>query len=183
MSAPCAAPLPWSRLVDYWAGDPDAAESDRIEEHLFGCESCSAQLARVAGIAEALRTAIPSVVAPDQMSQLRARGLVIEENPVAPGTRREVEFRPGVDILIHRLHGLDLARAERVQVSVSVESTGAMVFEDHFAPFDRARGEVLIACQRHFSHLPRDIAFDVRAYDGSGEVSRATFLVPHVFPP
>jgi anti-sigma factor RsiW len=72
MSAPCAAPLPWSRLVDYWAGDPDAAESDRIEEHLFGCAACSTQLARLAGVAEALRTAIPSVVAPDQVPQLRA---------------------------------------------------------------------------------------------------------------
>jgi hypothetical protein len=68
-------------------------------------------------------------------------------------------------------------------VSVSVESSGDMVFEDHFAPFDRERGEVLIACQRHFSHLPSDIAFDVRAFDASGEVSRTTFLVPHVFAP
>ena len=64
-----------------------------------------------------------------------------------------------------------------------VESTGALLFEDHFAPFDRARGEVLIACQRHFVHFPPDVAFDVRAYAGPAELSATTFLVPHVFPP
>jgi hypothetical protein len=102
---------------------------------------------------------------------------------VAPGTRREAIFQPGVDILIHRLYGLDLARAERVQLSVRVESTGDVLFEEHFAPFDRERGEVLVACQRHFSSLPPDIAFDVRAHDPSGRVSLTTFTVPHRFSP
>jgi len=76
---------------------------------------------------------------------------------------------------------MDLQRAERVQVSVRVESTGDVLFEDHFAPFDGARGEVLIACQRHFAHMPPDIAFDVGAHDRSGQVALSTFLVPHVF--
>ncbi len=70
-----------------------------------------------------------------------------------------------------------------MQLSVRVESTGDVVFEDHFAPFDRARGEVLVACQRHFSSLPPDIAFDVRAHDPSGRVSLTTFTVPHRFSP
>jgi hypothetical protein len=181
MNAPCASPIGWSRLVDYWASDLDASESDRLEEHLFGCEACSAEMARVARTAEALRTAIPAVLAPEQLLQLRARGLVVEDNFVTPGTRREAEFRPGVDLLVHHLQGLALAHAERVEVSGRIESTGEVVFEDHFAPFDRARGEVLIACQRHFAHLPPDVAFDVRTHDRGGGVSQATYVVPHVF--
>jgi hypothetical protein len=181
MSAPCAEPIAWQRLVDYWAGDLDSTESDRVEEHLFACEACTTESERVARIAQAFQTAIPAVVGADQLAELRARGLVVEENPVAAGTLREVVFQPGVDVLIHRLHGLDLALAERVQLSVRIESTGDVIFEDHFAPFDRARGEVLVACQRHFSSFPPDVAFEVRAHDPSGRVSLTTFRVPHVF--
>lgn len=183
MTRACAEPVAWSRLVDYWVGDLEAAESDRIEEHLFCCPACSAELARVARVAQVLRTAIPAVLGADQLQELRERGLTIEENPVASGSRREVEFRPGVDLLIHRLQGMDLAGARRVQVTVRSESTGEVFFEDHFAPFDPARGEVLIACQRHFASLPADVVFDVQAHveDGSGRVSRASFFVPHVF--
>src|SRR5262250_465019 len=105
MSAPCLEPVAWSHLVDYWAGDLDAAETDRVEEHLFGCEACSAEAARVACIAEAFRTTIPAVIDAGQVARLRARGLIVEENPVAPGTRREAAFPPGADLLIHRLQG------------------------------------------------------------------------------
>jgi hypothetical protein len=181
MSAPCAEPIAWGHLVDYWAGDLAGAESDRVEEHLFACEACTAESERVARVAQAFHTAVPAVVGADQVRELRARGLVVEENSVAPGTRREAVFQPGVDILIHRLHGLDLALAERVHLSVRVESTGDVLFEDHFAPFDRARGEVLVACQRHFSSFPPDVVFDVRAHNPSGGVALTTFTVPHVF--
>jgi len=181
MTPACSDPVAWSRLCDYWAGDVAAAESDRIEEHLFGCGACSAALARLADVAEALRGEIPAVVSAAELQALRERGLTIQENPVAPGTRREVEFPPGVDLMIHRLQGMDLGGARRVQVSVRSESTGDLLFDDLFAPFDRARGEVLVACQRHFAHMPRDIVFEVQAHDDAGVVSRATFFVPHVF--
>jgi hypothetical protein len=177
----CAAPLAWEQLIDYWAGDLDGAETDRIDEHLFGCAACSAESARVARIVQAFRDALPSVVSAEQVGALRARGLVVEENHFAPGQRQEVGFEPHVDILLHRLGGLDLARVERVQVTVRAESTQEVLAEDHFAPFDRERGEVLIACQRHFANLPPDIVFDVRAHEASGAQSLATFSVPHIF--
>jgi hypothetical protein len=49
------------------------------------------------------------------------------ENAFAPGERREVEFAPGTDLLIRRLGGLDLSAAERVDVRITQESTGALV--------------------------------------------------------
>jgi hypothetical protein len=38
MSAPatCDAPIGWEALVAYWADDADAAETDRVDEHLLG---------------------------------------------------------------------------------------------------------------------------------------------------
>jgi hypothetical protein len=181
MKPDCSEPIGWARLVDYFSGDLEVAESDRIEEHLFGCEPCSLEAERAARLAGILRAGIPAVVSAEQVRELRKSGLVIGENPVALGTRELAVFPSGVDILLHRLGGLDLSRAERVQVDVRAESSGEVMFEDHFAPFDRERGEVLIACQRHFASLPADVAFDVRAHEASGQVSLATFLVPHAY--
>jgi hypothetical protein len=74
-----------------------------------------------------------------------------------------------------------LADAERVEVVVRSEAHGVMVHEA-FAPFDRERGEVLIACQRHFASMPRDVAFDVRVHRAGGaEPEVTTYYIPHVF--
>ena len=37
----CANPIAWATLVDYWAGDLNDAETAVVDEHLFGCESCT----------------------------------------------------------------------------------------------------------------------------------------------
>ena len=182
MTTTCPRPVAWERLVEYWAGDLAEADADRIDEHLFACDVCAAESARVARIAQAFRAAIPVVVTSAQTAELRAQGLVVEERHFQPSTRTEVEFERGVDVLIHHLSGMDLSRAERVQVDVRVESTGAVLFAEHFAPFDRERGEVLIACQRHFADLPGDVAFDVRIHEQDGRTIEATYLVPHLFP-
>jgi len=166
----------WEQLVDYWAG-----EGDLVEEHLFECDACAAESTRVARIVAAMRSAIPPVVSAEELSALRGRGLAIAENDFAPGVRQEVEFPDGVDLLIHHLGGLDLGGAERVDVIVRVESTGDVLWTEHFAPFDSARGEVLIACQRHFAFMPPDIVFDVRTIDGSGARTAGTFVIPHHF--
>jgi hypothetical protein len=181
MTTACAAPLAWEQLVDYWAGDLDAEESDRVEEHVFACAACARELERVARIAEAFRRQIPPVVSPEQVAALRARGVAIEENVIPPGARREVTFARDVEVMVHRLGGLDLSRTERVELTVKVESTGDVLMVDPLAPFDRERGEVLIACQRHFALFPPDIVFEVRAHEPSGASTTATFIVPHVF--
>ena len=181
MTESCSSPLTWQRLVDYWAGDLDGFETDAVDEHLFGCIACSTESARVARIVQAFRAALPAVISEEQMLELRARGLVVEENHFVPGRRQEVCFEPHVDILIHRLGGLDLSMADRVDVVVRVESTGVVMFDDHFAPFDREKGEVLIACQPHYAGMPPDVAFDVHVHTPSGVTSLSSFSIPHVF--
>ncbi len=181
MSRTCASPIAWERLVDYWAGDLEAAETERVEGHLFACDECSADSARVAQVAHAFRSAIPVVVTAAQTAELRARGLAVEEKRFEPGKRTEVSFGASVDVLILRLAGMDLSRAERVHVGVRVESTGDALTDEHFAPFDRERGEVLVACQRHFAMYPTDIAFVVRVHERDGRTSSATYIVPHAY--
>lgn len=173
--------LSHEQLVDYWTVELAPAERDAIEEHLFACEVCTAAGERVAAIVMALRTQVPPVIAVEQLAELRARGLAIGENTFQPGVRTSVTFAPGLDLLIHHLAGLDLADAQRVAVTVRSQASGAVLFHDPVAPFDRARGEVLIACQRHFAVFPPDPVFHVEVHRAAGPPAVATFDIPHVF--
>jgi hypothetical protein len=168
------------QLVAYWANDLDADAHDAVEQHVFGCDSCLASAERVTLIAQAIRGSIPPIISQSQLDQLRAKGLAIVENVFAGGERQSVVFERGVDLLIHRLGGLDLAGAERVEVTVRSESGGAVIVEEMFAPFDRERGEVLVACQRHFTAYPPDIVFDVRVHRPAAAPMLTTYIIPHL---
>ena len=172
--------LDFATLVDYWTRDLSAAQTDDVEAHLFACDACSAEAERVAKIAGVFRTFLPPAISPEQLDELKARGLAIEENRFAPGTRTTVTFPAQLDLLIHHLTGLDLSGADRVELTVRSASAG-LVHHDPFAPFDAARGEVLIACQKHFAVFPPDIVFDVDVHRGSAPPARSTYEIPHVF--
>lgn len=177
----CTTPIAFDVLVDYWAGELADDEVDRIDAHVIGCASCAAESEAVERIVAAFHGRIPPVISAEQLAALHREGLVVVENPFAPGERKEVRFDPHVDVLVHRLGGLALADVTRVQVVVRCESNDALLLEDDFVPFDRTRGEVLIACQRHFAALPSDVVFEVLAHDDAGRVTSARYAVPHVF--
>lgn len=184
MTAPhaCAAPVSHERWVSYWANDLPADEVTAIDDQLFACDACAAEGQRTSNIVQAFRSMIPPVLSTDQAAALRGRGPVIRENDFSPGVRTSVLFDRDAELLIHHLRGLELDDAERVEVIIRSESHGTL-FEEPFAPFDRGRGEVLIACQRHFAALPPDVAFDVRVYrTGAAAPSMSTYLIPHLFP-
>ena len=183
MKAQCASPLSFETLVAYWAGDLPQVEADAVDGHVIGCATCATASERIAVITEAIRGSISPFISARQLDELRARGLRVEENPVRPGERAPVVFRRDVDLLVHRLGELDLSRAERVQVRVSSEETGDVMIESAAAPFDAASGEVLIACQRHFSEMPPNVKFEVSVIEAGVAKLSATYLVPHIFEP
>lgn len=179
MTRRCSSPLSWDTLAAYWAGDlPDA---EPIEEHLMGCGECSRMSERVAAITEAVRQMIPPFVGREQLESLHARGLRIEENVIRPDVETPVYFAATIDLLVHRLSGLDLADAERVDVAVRDQESGQVMMRGTQVPFDAVRGEVLIACQRHFAAFPPRVAFDVTAIRPGRSAEKKTYLVPHVF--
>jgi hypothetical protein len=176
----CPSPLSVEALVAYWAGDLEPSASDALEEHLFACDACTASSARIAAITEKLRSAVPPIVSGERLAALRARGLGIEDNIVPPETTSHVVFERQ-DMIIHHLSGLSLANAARVGVSVRVEETGELLFEQPDAPFEAATGEVQIACQRHFVAYPPNVVFVVTTHDGAGATRTDRFTVRHTF--
>lgn len=181
MSARCGSAIAFEMLVAYWAGDLAPLEAETVEIHTMGCAPCTAESARVAAITETIRQQIPPMVSADGVAQLRARGVRIVDNPVRPGERKTTVFPPNVDVLLHRLGGLDLMGASSVSVTVKVEETGEILFHSDDAPFDRAAGEVLIACQRHFRAFPPNVVFEVLRRDALQNETIAVYTVPHVY--
>ena len=181
MNSSCATRLSFETLVAYWAGDLPQSETDAVDAHVMGCAICASASERIAAVTEQLRASISPFISARQLDALRARGLRIEENPVRPGERAPVLFRRDVDLLVHRLGELELSAAERVQVRVVAEKTGDVMMESPAVPFEAASGEVLIACQRHFSELPPDVVFEVSVIEAGVARSSVTYFIPHVF--
>jgi len=181
MSRPCAAPIGWEALVAYWSNDLDAGEIDRIDEHLMGCDPCSAESARVAAVAGAVRAVLPPFVDHARLEGLRARGLRIRENPIQPDERRVVTFSADIDLLIHKLRGLDLTEATNVGIAMTVEETGELMLAEPSVPFDRDSGEVLIACQVHFAAYPPNVVAEVRTTDATGATRTTRYPIPHIY--
>lgn len=177
----CREPVSWEALVDYWSRDLPAAEQEAIENHLFGCAACCAASAGVAAITEALRSEIPPLLTREALAVLRAGGLRIVENRMAPGERKQVPFPATADLLLHRLGGLDLSRASRVRFTLRVEGSDQPIVEIDDAPFDRESGAVLLACQHHFDVFPPDTVAEVRARDDSGAETVAEYTILHQY--
>ena len=177
----CANPIAWATLVDYWARDLDDDTTAAVEEHVFGCAACSAASARVASVTEALRATIPPVLSRAQIMQLRAGGTRVRENDFAPGERREVEFVSDADLLVHRLGGLDLTGAARVDLRITAESTGALISDAAAVPFDPAEGAVFVACQRHYAAFPHDTVMTVSVHAPGAAPRTATYTILHTF--
>lgn len=177
----CASPLPIGQLVDYWTNELDDAALATVEEHLFGCASCTAAMERVQRVIGAFRSGLPPVITTTQLAELRIQSLAMEENTFVPGERQQITFPANLDLMIHHLGGLSLQDAERVSLTVRSESSGIVIHEDPIAPFDRERGEILIACQKHFVAFPPDIVVDVRVHRPAQPPQLATYVLPHVF--
>jgi hypothetical protein len=162
----CARPLAWETLVDWWAADLDEAAATSVEEHLLGCDVCSAVARRVAATAEALRTMIPPVVKPERLAEMFRRGIRIVENPIAPGQTSDFHFPKNADLAVHVLGGLALEPGASVEVTFRSLSSGTVLGHMEDAPFDAQRGAVYIACQRDYAQLDPDMVAEVRVGKG-----------------
>lgn len=181
MSQACAVAVAWETWVDYFAGELAEADETALEEHLLGCGACAALAAGVAQVTESLRAMIAPVISPQRLDALRRRGTRVRDNPMRPGEVKSVAFPRGIDLLVQRLSGLDLSHVTRVSLCLRDERAGGLMLEVEDAPFDRARGEVLVACQQHFASFPHDVVFELTAWQNDGTQIAARYTVRHQF--
>ena len=177
----CSNPLSSEQLVAYWANDLTQSELDAADEHLMGCGECSQRSAQIAQITETLRELLPAVVSEERLSSLEARGFAITYNTMTPGERREVAFPKDADVLLHRLQGLSLEGAARVDLTIRDERSERVLATAPDVPFNRAAGEILVACQRHYASLPPNTALEVEVRRPDGSCKQTLYTVLHRF--
>ena len=171
-------------LVALWAGELREPKAASIDEHLFSCDACAAASERLAHVIVGLRAMIPFVISHAHRDRLVSSGTRVLVTPIDPGTdpgaRKRARFTPDVDLLVFALRG-DISRAERVDVDIA-SPTGSPRYTLEGVPFDREKGEVLIACQRHFEGMfPADPIFSVHAVESGERRTVGDYIVTHVW--
>ncbi len=181
MTAACSHGVAAESWIDFFAGDLDEEAGDRLEQLLFECAPCAAEAERWGAVAGATGIVIPPVLTTEALHALQDQGERMNENVMRPGEHRRADFPDGGRLLIHRLQGLDLADADRVDLTLSTPEGSPLVrFDD--VPFDRAAGEVLVACQRHFGEsFPEEIVFEVERHVARQVEVMARYVVDHAY--
>jgi hypothetical protein len=171
---------PFESLVALFVGELDEAEAESVTEHVFACDTCADLCARLAGVVHALRDTIPMVISHAHRDRLVVRGVRVRVTSVEPNLPARARFTPEVDLLVFALRG-DLSHADRVDVDI-VSPSGSPSYALEDVPFNRATGEVLIACQRHFEGMfPGDPTFRVHALEAGQQRAVGDFLVIHAW--
>jgi hypothetical protein len=179
VSGRCASPLPDERLLDYICGELSPEQEGPLEDHLFACAVCAAEAERLAGLAAAVRRLIPAILTGSRLRDLASAGLVSASKAMTPGNVAEVVYPPAGQVLVLRLGGADLGRAARLDVELRT-ARGASIGRMEDVPFDASAGEVLVACQHHFSEsYPADIVFVLEVVSGEERRRVGEYTVLH----
>ena len=131
----------FATLVDYWFGDLPREEAAAFEEHLFGCDECTAKLAGLVALGGAVRAAwregaVRAVISHALYDAMKEQGLRLREYAMGPGGSVNCTIAATDDFVVSRLSA-PLAGVRRVDLV-----TDAGRFDD--VPFDADAGEVLM---------------------------------------
>lgn len=175
-------PIAYDVLVKYWAADLADDETAAVDEHLFECTAaCLETATRIGAVAQGVRDMwMPPVVVASDLARAHARGVRTVENSFRPDEPGEAVLTSEIDVLVHRLL-TDLAEVESVAVDV-VLADGTPLIQFDSVPFDRASGEILIACNRHFvmAFHPMQATISVTKRFGAGRAETVRYPVLHV---
>lgn len=118
-SARCAAGTPWGVLLAYWLGGAD----DALEEHVFECDACTADLERLAALGTAIRAQVRAgdmrgTATPELLERLAGEGVRVRRYALGPGEVVHCSVGPQDDLVTVALgvppEALDAARLDLV---------------------------------------------------------------------
>jgi hypothetical protein len=121
----CREPLDLATLVDYWFGDLDGPDLDRVEEHLLECDACGSVLRWLVATGDGVRRlaregAFGVVVSPSFLATASREGLRVREYRVPAGGRVDCTVTAEDDLLVSHLEG-DFRGVSRLDLVVQVE--------------------------------------------------------------
>jgi len=143
----CGAPVEFPTLVGYWLDELDEARAGEVEEHLLGCDECTATAQSLADLSAGIRSlvdrgAVQAVVTDSFVKRIAKRGLRLREYTVPPGGSVNCTFAPDDDVLVTRLEA-PLDGIGHVDLLVS-DASGREQHRFRDVPFDAAAREIVL---------------------------------------
>ena len=170
-------------LAAYWLRELSEADELALEQHLFGCETCTAASARMAALPRALAFAVPPVITSAEGARLQALDPRIARTPVALGGRGVADFSQGAEAQLIVLEA-DLRGAEQIEVTVCARD-GTPLLPPRIAPVDAETGTITVACRDYYltsGAVPLEITLRVEAITAGKRQPIGTFDIDHVLP-
>jgi hypothetical protein len=158
-----------------------ADEEERIEQHLFECDRCTARAEGLERVVRQLRAMLPPVLTPERRRHVEAMVRPLPIVPVSSGERAAIEFPPGTEVGFWLIRA-DLTGVQRLDCALySPDGSALGVLED--VPFDPERGEMVLACQRLYRDLgyPADMVVRVSSVSAVGARPLGEYFLKHVF--
>jgi len=117
---PCPSPIDTPTLADYWAGLLPSPDEDRVEEHLFSCDSCGHRLRQIIALADAVKSlaregSLRMVVSESFLKRAAESGAKIRRYVLPPGGAVQCTVTETDDLLIGQLTA-DLTGAKRIDL-------------------------------------------------------------------
>ena len=118
----CEHPIDAGALTDYWLGSLTGADEEAVEEHLFGCDECGAQLREVIALAEGVRDVARAgnllmIVTDEFLERVAREGSRVREYAPPRGGSVQCTVTKDDDFLIGRLQA-DLSTTQRLDLSI-----------------------------------------------------------------
>ena len=122
----CRNPISSADIFEYWAGELDPRDEERVEDHVFSCAACAAALAHGEALASGLRAlvrsgAFHSLVSDSVLNRLARDGARIRTFSVNPGDVVPCAVWDGDDVIVTRLRG-DFSDLDQVSVVATLGS-------------------------------------------------------------
>ncbi|MCK0509735.1 hypothetical protein [Aromatoleum buckelii] len=169
-------------LLDYWLGDSDETTTDALDEHLFGCEACGAQLDRIAALTRGVREAFDAgrlsvVVTPRFVARLAEQGRRMREYRVPLNGSVNCSVGTDDEVVVGRLQ-VPLEGVQRLDITADASLGGDTEWLRDI-PFDAASGEVVLLSKlAELREMPaHEMRVRVLAVEdqGSREIGHFTF--------
>ncbi len=183
----CANPIEFEQLSAYWLGELTAAAEASIEEHIFGCATCTRRLEELAALAFGIRAvvrrgALHAVITQPFLEQMKRQGMRIREYRLTPGECVACTISANDDGVVGRMQ-VALAGVKRVDALQSLDPGDGHVqrwrVED--VPFDPSADEMLLLPSATALRTLPPHTFRVRlvAMEESGERSLGEYTFAH----
>jgi hypothetical protein len=180
----CPAPIGFADVVDYWAGDLNRSDEDRIEEHVFSCADCARELAAAEALARGIAAVaregrLHSVVTDAILNRLAADGVRIRTFTLEGTGIVPCAVWADDDLVVSRVRA-DFSKADSVSI-VTRQVSGEEISRLSDIAVLPGQREILNAFSAaQLRKLPATrVQVTVTAQIGSGEQTLAEYTLEH----